>query len=249
MKTKILGLAALSLLVFTPTARACEPILPFMKVVGGPALVFESWMALLLVVAVKSTIFACSQKHLSIPRALALMLLGNVLTTIVGVLVAGLVGSGAILFLGLFIVWPLCLPPARRLVAAVKHPWIQFFSGDSPAVIMVLALMISCFLFAMSQSFADAEHLAVYWMWKLVAVYLALLVSLILTAFWEEWVVWKFSRCPAEFSGYVQPVLRANLTVLLGVMLVGAALILPQRLKSPDFLVSLVRIFTPHAGV
>jgi len=104
---------------------------------------------------------------------------------------------------------------------------------------MAVALVASCFLFGISSLFADSNHLAVYWIWKLAAVYTALIVSIVLTAFWEEWVVWKLSRCPIEFTGYVQPVIRANLVVLLCVMLFAVGVALPQRFKSPNFLVKL----------
>ena len=71
------------------------------------------------------------------------------------------------------------------------------------------------------------------------AIFTALIVSIVLTAFWEEWVVWKLSRSPVEFTGFIQPVIRANLVVLLCVMLFAAGIALPQRLKSPNFLVKL----------
>jgi hypothetical protein len=230
-------LVAFLAFVLGQTANACEPILPFVKVVGGPATLTSSWIALVMAVSVKSIIFAVSQKNLRFHRAFALMVLGNGLTTVVGVLVAGLIGSGPIIFVGTLIVWPLCILPAKRALAATNHPWAKRFSAGILAAVMTMALLASCFLFGISAVFVDSNHLAVYWIWKLVAVYIALIVSIVLTAFWEEWVVWKLSRCPAEFTGYVQPVIRANLVVLLGVMIFAAAVVLPQRFKSPNFLV------------
>ena len=55
-------------------------------------------------------------------------------------------------------------------------------------------------------------------------------------AFWEEWVVWKCSSCPVDYAGFVCSVIRANLIVLLCVMAFAAAVALPQRLKSADFM-------------
>ena len=56
-----------------------------------------------------------------------------------------------------------------------------------------------------------------------------------LTTVWEEWVIWRLSSRP-EGTGFFASVLRANLYVLLLVMTVPAVLILPKRLKSPDFI-------------
>jgi hypothetical protein len=230
---------ATAIFVFSETARACEPILPFIKVVGGPGIITSSVIILLAAVALKSIVFSLLQKRLSFVRALLLMLAGNVLTTIIGFIAAAMIGNGAMIFFGGFIVWPLCVMPARRILTVVKSPWLKPFSPAGLAAVMSLALVVSCFLFAISAAFIDSNHLIVYWIWKLAAVYIALIVSIVLTSFWEEWVIWKLSRCPADFTGFVQPVIRANLVVLFCVMLFAAGVTLPQRLKSPNFLVKL----------
>ncbi len=228
-----------AIFAFSETARACEPILPFIKVVGGPWALTNSWMILLVAVVIKSVIFSALQKKLGFVRGLLFMIAGNVLTTFIGVVAAVLIGSGPMFVIGVLIVWPLCLMPAGRFLAVVKHPWLKRFTPGSFAGIMVLALAASCFLFAISSAFIDSNHLIIYWIWKLAVIYLALIVSILLTAFWEEWVIWKFSHCPADYAGYIQPVMRANLVVLLCVMFFAAGVTLPQRLKSPNFLVKL----------
>ncbi|HUA38280.1 MAG TPA: hypothetical protein VMA35_07750 [Candidatus Sulfopaludibacter sp.] len=226
-----------TIFLFNETAGACEPILPFIKVVGGPAAIAPSWIVLLAVVAIKAVIFAVLQKRLSFIRASLLMFAGNVLTTFIGIIAAVLIGSGPIFVIGMLIVWPLCLMPARRFLAVVKRRRLKRFTPGSFSGVMVLALAASCFLFAVSSAFIDSNHLVMYWLWKLAAVYTALIVSILLTSFWEEWVIWKFSRCPADYTGFVSPVVRANLVVLFGVMLFAAGVALPQRLHSPNFLV------------
>ena len=222
-------------------AQACEPILPFIKVVGGPATLLNSGLLLLAAIAIKSILFSLFQKRLSFLHAAFLMLAGNIFTTFIGVLAAAMIGSGPILFLGFFIVWALCVIPARRFLVGIKRPWLKKFSPLGFAGVMASALVASCILFGLSTIFADSKHLLIYWIWKLIAVYLALIASIFLTAFWEEWVIWKLSRCPTDYTGYVKPVLRANLAVLLCVMIFAAAKALPGRLKSPNHLISLER--------
>lgn len=226
-----------AIFAFSGTAHACEPVLPFMKVVAGPAMLLGSWVLLLAVVLIKSIIFSSLQKRLRFFHALLLMLFGNVLTTVIGVIAAAMIGSGPIIVIGFLIVWMLCIIPAGRFLAVIRRPWLKRFTPMGFAALMAFALVISCILFAASDAFMD--RLIVYWIWKLLAIYLALVVSIVLTAFWEEWVVWRLSRCPPDYVGYVQPVIRANLVVLFFVMLFAAMLMLPQRLKSPNFLVGL----------
>lgn len=223
--------------VFGRTARACEPILPFVQVVGGPGMITQSWIILLAAVALKTIVFSVSQKKLSFVRASFLMIIGNVLTTVIGVIAAVLIGSEPLFWIGALIVWPICVMPARRFLAVTKRPWLKRFTPVSFAGIMAFALVVSCFLFAISSAFVDSNHLVAYWTWKLAAVYVALIVSILLTAFWEEWVIWRLSDCSPDYTGYVQPVIRANLIVLLFVMIFAAVVTLPQRLKSPNFLI------------
>ncbi len=242
------SLVAAAMVGISASAHGCEPILPFIKVVGGPGMLTGSWIILGAAVLLKSAIFAWSQKNMGVGRAFGLMILANMLTTVIGFFVAVLIGSGPILFLGAFIVWPLCLPPARRAIAAVRHPWMQRFSPGGLATLMTMGLCASCFLFGFPALFSDSANLAAYWLWKLSAVYAGLVISIVLTAFWEEWVVWKLTECPVDESGYVQPVIRANLAVLFCVMLLGAGIALPKRLKSPNFLVKLGLVQQVEAG-
>jgi hypothetical protein len=103
------------------------------------------------------------------------------------------------------------------------------------AGIMTAALLASCILFMVGQDAINAHQLAFYWVVKVVAIFLALFASVGLATIWEEWAIWRLSSGPAG-TGFFASVLRANLYVLILVMAVPAALILPKRLKSPDFL-------------
>jgi len=69
----------------------------------------------------------------------------------------------------------------------------------------------------------------------LIAIYIALGASIALSATWEEWMIWLLTARPANTT-YFRPVVRANIYVLLAIMLCGAIVMLPKRLKSPDFL-------------
>ena len=95
-------------------------------------------------------------------------------------------------------------------------------------------MIVSCILFMAGRGALDAQHHALYWILKLAAIFAALLASITLTAIWEEWVIWRLSSHP-DGTGFFAGVLRANLYVLLLIMIVPAVLILPKRLHSPDF--------------
>ena len=202
-----------------------------------PALALSgSALVLAAAVVVKSVLFAVFERGLPHLRAAWQMFLGNILTSFVGLLVAMMIGSGVgVWAIGAPVVMYLCWLPARRLVKAAPLAWLGRISPAGLAGIMTAALLASCYLFAVGQQAISDDQLKLYWMIKVAAIFLALLASVTLTTLWEEWVIWWLNARP-EGSGYFRSVLRTNLYVLVLVMAVPAALILPTRLKSPNFL-------------
>lgn len=221
-------------------AVACEPIVPFFRAAGGPAALGGSTVALVLAVAVKCVVFAALQKRLSFARGALFMFIGNVLTTFIGALAAALVASSLPIWLStLPIVWALCLPAARRMTFAAPGSWLARRAPATLAALMTVAFAVSCFMFILAQGAIYAEQLALYWTVKFAAVFIALLVSIALTAFWEEWVVWRLTGSNDSDLSFVVPAIRSNLVVFFGVALYAAILIIPSRLKAHDFLVHL----------
>ena len=139
------------------------------------------------------------------------------------------------MLIGIPIVYVLCWLPARRLVQIAPQPWLARRTPSAVAALMTAALVASCLLFMAGQGALMADRLAFYWVIKLTAVYLALVASITLTAVWEEWAIWRLMARPPG-TAFFATVLRSNVYVLLVVMAVAAALMLPRRLKSPDFL-------------
>ncbi len=215
---------------------ACEPVVPFMQVMVPALALTGSILVLVAAVIVKSALFAVFERRLPRLRAAGRMFAGNVLTSFVGLLVAMMIASGAgIWVVGVPLVCVLCWLPSRRLVKVAPLAWLARMSAAGIAGIMTSALLASCVLFMVGQGAIESHQLALYWVIKIVAIFLALLASVTLTTVWEEWVVWRLSSRP-EGKEFFVSVLRTNLYVLVLVMAVPAALILPKRLKSPDFL-------------
>src|SRR5208282_4527438 len=226
---------AVPLIVASP-ALACEPVVPFMQVMVPALALSGSILVLAVAVVAKSALFAVFERRLPRLRAAWRMFLGNVLTSFVGLLVAVMIASGAGMWLvGVPLVCIVCWLPARRLVKVAPVAWLTRISPAGIAGMMTSALLASCILFMVGQGAIRSHQLTLYWIIKLIAIFLALLASVTLTTVWEEWVVWRLSSRP-EGKGFFVSVLRTNLYVLVLVMVVPAVLILPKRLKSPDFL-------------
>jgi hypothetical protein len=195
----------------------------------------RSILVLVAAVIVKSGLFALFERGLPRIAAAWRMFLGNVLTSFIGLLVAVMIASGPVWIVGAPLAFLLCWMPARRLVQQAPLPWFARRSPAALAAIMTAAFLASCILFMVGQEAISAHQLLLYWTLKVTAIFLALFASVGLTTIWEEWAIWRLSSRPAG-RGFFASVLRTNLYVLILVMAVPAALILPKRLKSPDFL-------------
>jgi len=215
---------------------ACEPVVPFMQAMEPTLALTRSTLVLAAAVIVKSALFTVFERRIPRLQPAWRMFVGNVLTSFVGLLVAVMIASGAGIWLvGVPVVCVLCWLPSRRLVKVAPLAWLARMSAAGIAAIMTSALLASCILFSVGQGAIRSHQLALYWVIKVVAIFLALLASVTLTTVWEEWAVWRLSSRP-EGKGFFVSVLRTNLYVLVLVMAVPAALILPKRLKLPDFL-------------
>lgn len=136
--------------------------------------------------------------------------------------------------IGVPVVCVLCWLPSRRLVRAAPLAWLARVSHGALAATVAGAMVASCILFMAGRGACEAHQRALYWIIKLAAIFLALFASITLSTVWEEWVIWRLSSRP-ERTGFFAAALRANLYVLLLIMAVPAVLILPKRLKLPDF--------------
>lgn len=224
------------LVVAANHAWACEPVVPFMQVMVPALALSRTVLVLLAAVLIKSVLFAVFEKRLPHLRAAVRMFLGNVLTSFVGFLVEVMIASSAgIWFIGVPLVCFLCWLPSRRLVNAAPVRWLGRTSPGIASGIMTTALLGSCILFMAGRDALETHLLVLYWIVKVAAIFLALFASIALTTAWEEWVIWRLSSGPQD-TEFFAAVLRATLYVVLLVMAVAAALILPIRLKSPDFL-------------
>jgi hypothetical protein len=163
------------------------------------------------------------------------MFLGNVLTSVVGAVVAVMIGSGSAAIIGVPLAFGLCWLPARRLVRVAPLAWLRRMSPFGLAFLMTAALMASCVFFIAARGALESHQLRYYWTVKVIAIFLALAASVSLTTIWEEWTIWRLSSRP-EGTNFFVSTLRANLYVLILILAIPAALILPKRLKSPDFL-------------
>jgi len=234
-KRNWLLLVGVSIFVVRPVL-ACEPVVPFMQVMEPTLTLSRSIVVLAFAVILKSVLFAVFERRLPRLHAAWRMFLGNVLTSFVGLVVAVMIASAPAFWLvAVPLVCGLCWLPSRRLVKAAPLTWLARIPPVALAALMTGAMVASCIFFMAGQGALQTHQHALYWTIKVAAIFLALFPSVTMTTVWEEWVIWRLSSRP-EGARYFASVLRANLYVLLLVMLVPALMILPKRLHSPDFI-------------
>lgn len=224
-------------MLFSTTAglHACEPILPMMRVLAGANWMIPSLGGLVGVILFKCTAYAMYEKTLSRGKAFGFLLVANLVTTLVGTFVAALIASPSLL-LGLPLIFVVSLRPAKRLGALTEPAFLRRIPSGYFAGLVTAGLFLSFILFGATASLSGHPGWS-YWFVKVAAVYSALLISIALTTFWEEYIVSRMAGSEDGRPRYFPMVLRANLLTFLVAAGIGAAMMLPRRFASPDFLV------------
>ena len=230
-------LAVTLLILLSPsTSLACEPILPLVQIFGGTLLITKSLTFLGLAVLLKLIAFVYFERSMPWHRAVAYMLIANIVSSVIGVLAAFPVAVPAAFFIGVPLVYVISILPARRLTQRFNLRDRAQLNQYVVALISTALFITSVFFWGVARRAFSDESLGWYWALKLVYIYIALIISMGLTIFYEEWVVSRLTKRGREAAPFLTSVTRANLVTMLFIMGVSAAMILPERLKSPDFI-------------
>ena len=219
---------------------ANEPLVPLIMLFlapttfGGAA--FASLLGFLLIVIVKCVVFIIKSDFKRI-RAVLYVLIANVVSTLIGTVVAVMFTSSDILFMGIIILFLVFLLPARRL----KH--FKRFEKNSTwfiAFALTLITLVTVVIFSFMIGYQASSH--VYWPLKIILSTIAIIISLLISVLYEEAVIARLYKLQTkEEKSFLIPVLWSNIIGVGVIVLIGAIIALPARLKSPDFLIGLVR--------
>lgn len=239
MKPKIIMLVSISLLV-PAFLYGNEPLVPLIMLFlapttfGGAA--FASFLGFLLILLVKCIVFILKSDFRTI-RAVFYVLIANVVSTLVGAVVAVMFTSSDVLLMGIIILFLVFLLPARRL----RH--YKRFEKNSTwfiAFALTLVTLITVVIFSFMIGYQASPH--IYWPMKVLLSVIAIIISLLISVLYEEAVIAKLYKLQKkEEKSFLTPVLWSNIIGVGVIVLIGAIIALPARLKSPDFFIGLVR--------
>jgi hypothetical protein len=234
---------------------SCEPIVPLYYLLSGSSLAGVAilpkslwWLA--AAVAVKCTAFVCFEKRLPWGRAAVLMLVANVVSTVPGVLLAVLISSVA--GVGIVVAMPLVFGlgwMVQRRVNRLSLPkgrlWI---SGWTALAGFVVFSVLSIALYGRAATVLNQNNYPEYWVFKFLFVTLVACGGIIMSAVLEECVIAGMARGSARNVSFYASVFRANYITLGLILFVAAIRMLPERLRSPDFISSLLEDLWNAAG-
>jgi hypothetical protein len=234
LKRILKSISAVLLLGIAPTGCfACEPIVPMAMLYSGTtlfgAIALKSGIGLLLAVLVKCLVFYWKSDFKNV-RAISYMILANVYSTIPGILL-GITFSVPMLIL---LAYPILLIPSHNMKE--YRPFRRLGTFGSAGVLFVL-LVISFIVFLAAMG-AQEGPAAGYWSLKVLYCILAVGISFIISVVCEDRVITYFyTRKYKTQKSFLDAVLWANIAVFLVIFGIGAAIALPQRLASPNFLI------------
>ncbi len=233
MKMKLM----LLFLLLPAVCFACTPVIPLMMVFLGPlpwgAIATASAFGLLIAVFLKCVVFLLKSDFRSW-RAVVYMCAANFVSTILGVVMGGIVS------VGLFALMSLPISFVIIYVLAEHFRIYPFFKDRSKAFIVAvlgLAYVVGIVSFVYAMGF-QSSHPVVYWILKCIFTTLLAGSSFMLTVLCEEAVIsYLYGLSHTEGRSFFEPVVWANVVAFIVVFALAAAKALPQRLASPDFLI------------
>ena len=231
------------LLFYLENVYACEPVYPFMMTMGFPVftLRFFSYglLPIFLLVVVKGVLIAKFQK-ISLGLSLLLSCPTNCVSTLAGLVFSAFLASGPLFLPVLFLVCGIISLPVGFLM--VKYEEFRFIETKSRVVValcLTLLGVLSVLMFAFSGGYVASEspNLLVYWLVKITATTIAMLISILLTTAYEVVVISGLYRLIRKKElNFINSVLRANIIAILALSVAAALIVLPIRFNSPDWL-------------
>jgi hypothetical protein len=226
----------LSLLILIPTAAyACTPVVPLINLYLSHHLIQGSLVGLFIAVTLKSFLFAKFEDSIEKKSAFKCMFLGNLASTVIGILAAiGMIGG----FMPLITTAIFVVLTSYPLNALSKRIDSKYLKGKNIVIgsILIGGLYLSSviiWVYAI-KSWDGLNAHPLYWLMKIFYSFIALIFSLSISALYEEMIIYK--RSNNQKNHYFPSVARANIYTMLVLMLYPAIEALPERFKNPDFL-------------
>lgn len=240
---KIKNIAIISFMLLVPVFLfANEPLIPLIMLflapttLGGAA--FASLLGFILILIIKYVVFILKSDFKS-GAVVFYILIANIVSTFVGLVVAMMFTSSDVLLMGIIVLFLVFLLPARRL-KRIKH-----FGKNSTwfmAFVLTLVTLITVVIFSFMIGYQASPH--IYWPMKIFLSTIAIIISLLISVLYEEAVIAKLYKIQKkEEKSFLIPVIWSNIVAVGIIVLIGAIVALPTRLKSPDFLIGWLTIF------
>lgn len=216
-------------LFFAPApAFACEPVIPLALLFGFPI------FSLFGVVFLKAAIFAYLERSIPWYRSVIYILGANLVSSLIGVLLCFAVTVPILVIFFAPFVAVIAYRPASRFIRF--NPWgtMKNLRPSLLAAFIGILYFGTFLLYFLAVSSLQSYQYLTYWLLKYAYVTLGVTVSLGLTTFWEEYTVVVLAR---KKETYMIPMLKANLIAIFLIMIVIAGFVLPERMKSKNFLI------------
>jgi len=193
------------------------------------AIALKSLIGLLIAVVIKCLVFYWKSDFKNV-RVIGYMILANVYSMIPGILLGMTFAVPTLILLA----YPILLIPSHNMKEYKSFRRLGTF-GSAGVLFVLLLISFVVFLAAMG---AQEGPAAGYWGLKVLYCILAVGISFIISVVCEDRVItYLYTRKYKTQKSFLDAVLWANIAVFLVIFGIGAAIALPQRLASPNFLI------------
>jgi hypothetical protein len=200
--------------------------------------------ALVGVIVLKSVLFAAFSGFGKV-RAFFLMVYANVLSTIPGLLIGGMLARPAAgIFIGIPALAIFIGISAKFFEEGFKEAGLKSASKGRYSIVLFLLSMFTLFVLGWNTHLARPElyedvsnvQLTIYFLLKWVTLFAGLLTTLLITIGVEGGLILKHAP-----EGHINPqtiraVVAANIWTFLIIFLIGAIIAIPMRMRHPEWL-------------
>lgn len=211
---------------------ACQPAVPLGQMALFPGAFAKSLWLLLATVILKCGAFCFFEKQLVWWKAFLYLFIANIVTTIIGFVAVMFTHPVPACLPTFAVTYYLCLLPSDGLAKKYFSERKQKAGKYLIAFLLTLFSFLSMFFSMMAIQVGGEGKAQPYFVTVLISIYFGITFGIILTIFYEEWIVAKLSRRKDETTPFLTSVSRANFVALLFMMIITGIMVIPERIQT-----------------
>jgi hypothetical protein len=225
-------LLVLMTFLFASAIYACQPAVPLGQLALFPGAIAKSAYLLIATVILKCAAFCFFERSIIWWKAFSLLFIANIVTTIIGFLAVLPTHAVPACLPSFIFTYALCLLPSDGLAKKYFSAKKQKIAQQCIALLLTIFSFLSMFFSIGAVNLVNEGKRQNFFIAALISICFGLLFGIILTIFYEDWIITKLTKRTNDTTPFLTSVSRANYVALLFMIIVTGIIIIPERIKT-----------------